>query len=160
MTREHCIETSNEAAAVAWNIAESLVDDGAPAPGSTTQALCAALNGVRCAILATLAEPAPPAIAAGPSKMWVSVELLGHRQHIGLAEEGEWGGKRGFWLQVLERERGAAPRIGEKDPPLLLPDERIFYSNAALFSIVPLDGADAAVAMWRSRHGYGDDIPF
>jgi hypothetical protein len=157
MTREHCIETSNEAAAVAWEHAQNEPDV------SLGKIIAAALNGIRCAILATVTKPAPSsAPQCEPPRTWIAYELLGHRSGVAISWEGEIAGRWGLWLDSLREVRGAERHVGEKVPVLELSGEPIFYSNGAIFSIKPLDGAEAAAAEWRIRNGYtrNDDIPF
>lgn len=161
-TREQLSATSLDAAQVAWEHAtEASTGPDAYLAREIAKTIAASMNGVRCAILATLAEPAQPMITAEPPWAWGSFELLGHRQHIGLAQEGEFAGKRGFWLRTLDRTTADTAHVGEKEPPLKLNDSRVFYSNAALFSFTPIDGADAAADEWRVRNHYSrGDIPF
>lgn len=166
-TREQLIATSTEAADVAW---EEAIRVGAEATDteSLAKTFVAAANGIRCAILvlehAVHVATAPPAIDVQPinaalEKRWIEYELLGHKSGVALAWEGEYAGAHGVWMQKLLRDVDATPGVGEAEPVLRL-DEPHFYGRAALYSIRPIDGGDAAAQLWRNRHGYGDDIPF
>lgn len=164
-TRELFAETSTEASAVAWqNACEAgNMHDVGLAVGALAKTIAAGMNGLRCAILATVAQPAPSeAPVAQAPRTWVYYELLGHRDGVAISWEGEIAGRRGLWLEDLQEARGAEGHLGEKKPVLELSGVRVFYSNAAIFSIRPIDGAEAAAAEWRTRHGYNrnDDIPF
>lgn len=169
MTREHLIETSNEAAAVAWE--RAILADGGDRGAQLDElakTIAAGLNGVRIATLALEQAmhdaTAPPAVEVQPinaelPKRWVEYELLGHRSGVALAWEGEYAGAHGLWLQKLLRDVDATPGVGEANPVLRL-DEPHFYARAALYSVRPIDGGDAAAELWRNQHGYGEEIPF
>ncbi len=158
-TREALVETSRDAATRAWEIADALgVADDDLSPRETTKAICAALNGVRVAILATLAEPAPSPIQAEAMPAlasWGDLELMGHRRRIGFIEEDELAGRRMLRIRSLQR-ADRAPGLGEPTPPLELAEDWEIYSPAAVFSFRPLTEDEARKTYLRHSPQYGD----
>lgn len=156
-SRERLAETSTEAAAVAWETADGL---GRDIDGALARTVAAGLNGIRCAILAAIAEPERPAVLEAPPPPlagWGHLELLGHRQVVGWIEEDDFVGRRVLRVRSL-READRKPGVGEPKPPLELEDAWRIYSPAAVYSFQPLDEADAR-AFYLGRN-HTDDIPF
>lgn len=167
-TRESLVETSREAAGVAWQNAEAsgYSEDVGTSLTSLAKTISAGLNGVRCAILATIAEPAPPEISAAPApplSAWAYVELMGHRVLVGYVEEDKLAGRlmlRIRRLQIADRK----PGVGEPEPPLELEDRWRIYSPASVYSFEAISEAEAR-SRYLSMSGGAvrdshDDIPF
>lgn len=167
-TRESLVETSREAAGVAWQVAQEAgnSEDVGTSLTALAKTISAALNGVRCAILATITEPAPAVYASAPEPplaTWAHVELMGHRVIVGYVEEDELAGRlmlRIRRLQIADRK----PGVGEPEPPVELEDRWRIYSPASVYSFEAISAAEARSRYLTMSGGAvrdsHDDIPF
>lgn len=164
MTREELIDTSTEEAEVAWQNAVTGIDSPAAGLHFLARTVAAGLNGVRCAILATVAEPQPAAVTAvePPLATWAYVELMGHRTLVGYVEEDDLAGRR--MLRVRRLQRADRPAgVGEPKPPLELEERWRIYSPASVYSFESISESEARdryLAMHGIREDRDDDIPF
>lgn len=117
-----------------------------------------ALNGVRCAILATIPEPESE---VPPVDMWACVELFGHLVRYGHVTEVNVAGKR--FLEVRE------PTIvhgsdGDADAQVF-PEVRRRYHPNAVYGMSERTERDV-IAVLRRQRGLtadvhpNDDVPF
>lgn len=170
--REHLVQTSNDAAAAAWGLAEAIVN-GETAEGEMAKLTAAGLNGVRVALLAIEealhAATAPPAtdveaVQAGaepPLATWAYVELMGHRVIVGYVEADDFVGRSMLRIRRIVRSSRAAG-IGEPTPVLELEERWKLYSPASVYSFERISETEAR-GRWLSMQGQirdDDDIPF
>lgn len=164
-SREQLVETSREAASEAWRHATGEISHD---QSELAQTIAAAFNGVRCAILAAITEPAPPAVQEAPPPpppplaTWGYLELMGHRVIVGWVEADELEGRRMLRVRrLVKAER--KPGLGEPEPPLELEERWRLFSPAAVYSFEPIDEQQAR-ERWLARGGIGsysgDEIPF
>lgn len=161
MTRGELIDTSTEAAEVAWQNAVQSIGSAEDGLHFLARTVAAGLNGVRCAILATIAEPQVVAVAE-PRATWAYIELMGHRTLVGYVEDDDLGGRR--MLRVRQLQRADRPGgLGEPKPPIELEERWRIYSPASVYSFEPLSETEAReryLAMTGFRDNRDDDIPF
>lgn len=152
-------ETSLEASAVAWEYASGTFED--PSTGKLAKTLAAGMNGLLCAILATIPGEDEERT---PLDLWARVELFGHTVRHGHVTEVKIAGK--WFLQVLE------PTLvhgsdGDQDATVM-PEVRRLYHPNAVYGMTPLTKS-GVMATLRKQKGLtfiepeadpSDDIPF
>lgn len=157
MDHDLVIETSNDAAAVAWENAMVGIDDQGAGFHFLARTLAAGLNGVRCAILATISEETQGDLL----DIWARVELFGHTVRYGHVTEIKIGGKQ--FLAVVE------PTLvhgedGDEDAAVTPAVRRLYHPNA-IYGMSPLTKSEV-IATLRRQKGLSplvpasDDIPF
>lgn len=161
LSRETLLQLSEEAALASIRTLD--LGNGPKDLGAMAYSQTHAINALRLAVLAAIAEPEPQhmminAAPPPPFATWGYLELMGHRTIVGYIEEDDLVGRRVLRVRELKR-ADRKPGVGEPDPPLELDERWRIYSPSAVYGFEPIATEQEARARYLNSY-QTDAIPF